>query len=94
MAELRGSGDLEQDADNILFLHRPKNGNDEWVHPDDRGSLLETLEKLGEQYVVLNIAKQRQGQTGYTQMIFEPAHMNYRAIYRGMRGQEEAYGVH
>lgn len=84
MAELRGSGDLEQDADNILFLHRPKDGNDEWVHPKDKQTLLETLEKLGEQYVVLNIAKQRQGQTGSRSMIFEPAHMNYRAIFRGM----------
>lgn len=93
MAELRGSGDLEQDADNILFLHRPKDGSDEWVHPDDKHSLLDTLEKMGEQYIVLNIAKQRQGQTGHAHMIFEPAHMNYRRIYRGMRGQEEAYGA-
>lgn len=89
LAELRGSGDLEQDADNVLFLHRVEDVNDPALVTsggiDDRG-LLQTLQGIGEQYVAIGIAKQRQGNVGTVRCIFNPARMQYFDIFRGGRG--------
>ena len=81
LAELRGSGDIEQDADNVIFMHRPENASDETILSGD-GALLAKLEEQGQQYIVLEIAKQRQGQTGRTAVVFDPAKMRYMGIVR------------
>ena len=80
MAELRGSGDLEQDADNIIFMHRPKSSKDKCVHPEDI-VLFEGLSE-DEQYIALHIAKQRQGETKTFSVIFNPKRMLYQVIQR------------
>ncbi len=80
MAELRGSGDIEQDADNVIFLHRPIDASDSWVYPDHRASYFNAVQERGFQYIVLNVAKQRQGETGHVYLLFNPKHMLYRAI--------------
>ncbi len=80
MAELRGSGDIEQDADNVIFLHRPKDASDEWVYPDHRSSYFNAVQERGLQYIVLNVAKQRQGETGHVYLLFSPNNVLYRAI--------------
>ena len=84
LSDLRGSGDLEQDADNVIFLHRPKDTRDKYVHPDDKASF-DQLTKSGLQYIAVDVAKQRQGETGTTAVIFDPARMRYTAIDRGER---------
>ena len=84
LSDLRGSGDLEQDADNVIFLHRPKDARDKYVHPDDKASF-DQLTKSGLQYIAVDVAKQRQGETGTTAVIFDPARMRYTAIDRGER---------
>lgn len=81
LAELRGSGDLEQDADNVMFLHRPEDQFDKYVNPADQ-ALFAIAEQKGMQYVVINVAKQRQGQIGSTAVIFDPARMRFTAIER------------
>lgn len=81
LSELRGSGDIEQDADNVIFMHRPDNPSDESILPGD-ADMLKTLEEKDLQYIVLEIAKQRQGQTGRTAVVFDPAHMRYTSIAR------------
>lgn len=81
MAELRGSGDLEQDADNIIFMHKPKDAGDKYVHMDDKG-LFQVLADRGQQYIVLNVAKQRQGETGNVSVIFDPNRMRFTDIQR------------
>ena len=81
LSDLRGSGDLEQDADNVIFMHRPKDASDPYVHPSDRGSFPQ-LKDRGLQYIALNIAKQRQGQIGSVCVIFYPAKMRYTPIER------------
>jgi replicative DNA helicase len=52
MSDLRDSGEIEQDADVILFIKRPIMANpdlgDEWKH-----------------YARLSVAKNRQGRCGY-----------------------------
>lgn len=81
LSELRGSGDLEQDADNVLFMHRPKDSSDKYVRPADR-ELFERLKENGMQYIAIDIAKQRQGQIGTVPVIFNPSRMRFTAIDR------------
>lgn len=81
LADLRGSGDLEQDADNVLFLHRPKDAKDKFILSQDR-ELFERIQGGSMQYIVVNIAKQRQGDIGSVAVIFDPGRMRYLAIER------------
>lgn len=76
LADLRGSGDLEQDADCVMFMHRPKSPDDEWVNPKYR-HLFDSLESRGLHLIVLNIAKNRQGDLGLATVVFDPSHMTY-----------------
>jgi replicative DNA helicase len=56
MSDLRGSGAMEQDADIIVFPHRPP-----MVYTDQFGNV---VENLGEE-VVLIVEKHRHGATGF-----------------------------
>lgn len=80
MAELRGSGDIEQDADNIIFMHKPEAG-DPYIDPRDR-DVVPGLEMQGLRYITLNLAKQRQGDVGVVNLIFNPAKMFFTEIAR------------
>lgn len=80
MAELRGSGDIEQDADNIIFMHRPEIG-DQYIDPRDKDAIA-GYEMQGLRYIALNLAKQRQGDTGTIHLIFDPARMFFTEIAR------------
>ena len=81
LAELRGSGDLEQDADNVIFLHRPSEATDKYVHPRDR-ELFASMKQSGLQYIAINVAKQRQGEIGTLAVAFNPGRMRYTMIER------------
>lgn len=79
LSELRGSGDLEQDADNVIFLHRPEDVNDRWVKPSERDAF-NAIQSMKCQYIVLNIAKQRQGETCALSCMFNPAAMSFEPV--------------
>lgn len=81
LAELRGSGDLEQDADNVLFLHTPDEYDSKWVHEDDR-ALFNTWQSMGLKYMAMHIAKARQSETRTRAVLFDPAHMLFKSIDR------------
>lgn len=85
LAELRGSGAIEQDADMILFMHKPKTADDPFIRPDDRGMFNGMLESLGREYVAMDIAKNRQGVTRTVSALFEPSKMMFHDINRGLR---------
>jgi replicative DNA helicase len=55
LADLRDSGAIEQDADQVLFLHRP-----EYYDANDRAGLAEVI-----------VAKNRNGPTGAVSVLFE-----------------------
>jgi replicative DNA helicase len=57
LSDLRESGTIEQDADTVIFLHRP-----EYYEPHD-----ESLKGKGE----INVAKQREGPTGVVEVRYE-----------------------
>ena len=77
---LRGSGDIEQDADNVIFLHRPENPADDSINPKHASVAEACMRGNQNQYVVLNIAKQRNGTNRMIDMIFDPALMTYRCF--------------
>ena len=81
LSELRGSGEIEQDADNVMFLHRCEDDNDRYVHPSDVG-YVQALQSKGMQYMIINVAKQRQGEIGMTPVVFHPARMLFTTISR------------
>lgn len=81
LSDLKGSGDLEQDADNVIFLHHPESPDDPTIMPSDRTNY-GAYEGNGLQYIVVNVAKQRQGDTGMFGVSFDPSHMRYMCIAR------------
>ncbi|MDD3334122.1 MAG: DnaB-like helicase C-terminal domain-containing protein [Eubacteriales bacterium] len=81
LSDLKGSGDIEQDADNVIFLHHPEAADDPSIMPKDRDSFA-AYDSNGMQYIAVNVAKQRQGNTGIFGVIFDPAHMRYMCIAR------------
>jgi replicative DNA helicase len=77
--ELRGSGDLEQDADNVLLIHSPDNPDDptlKHIDPAHTGIWDRALNAAGVPFTV-QIAKQRQGATGRTWCLFKPMNMRF-----------------
>lgn len=83
LKDLRGSGNIEQDADVVIFLHQPDGESDPYIRPEDNN--LFKLCKASEdkkRYIAVNVAKQRQGRLGAFQMIFEPSIMRFTAIDR------------
>ena len=75
---LRESGAIEQDADNVIMLHKP----DEKDIPNSDISMYRTLKSTGRDYVEVIIAKQRNGPTGMFTMSYNPRYMEFRDISR------------
>lgn len=86
MSELRSSGQLEQDADTVMILHRPEDESDETVKD---AAMFAALRDKGMQYMVGDFQKQRGGATGRVRFGFDPAHMTYfglDTLATGLRG--------
>jgi replicative DNA helicase len=67
LSDLRESGAIEQDADVVMFLHRPGD--------DEKGENGEPAAASAEvQEIELHIAKQRQGPTGKVDLVFFKNH--------------------
>jgi replicative DNA helicase len=71
LSDLRESGAIEQDADVVLFLHRPGEGDGEPQAPSDV------------QEIELHVAKQRQGPTGMVPLVFFKHHTFFAERQRG-----------
>lgn len=85
LKSLKASGDIEQDADGVIFLHRPSSANDPYVDPRDR-EYFDSYEKSGLTYICIGVAKQRQGAVGKACVLFDSPHMRYFAIDREQNG--------
>lgn len=79
--ELRGSGDLEQDADNVALIHRVENADDAVLrgkgYTARHAGLYEGVQMCGKQLLTIEVAKQRQGCTGRAWVIFDPGRMRF-----------------
>ncbi len=65
LSDLRESGAIEQDADVVMFLHRPGD-------PEQEGGSMQPQSDV--QDIELHIAKQRQGPTGVVELVFFKTH--------------------
>lgn len=79
LAELRGSGDLEQDADNVLLIHSPETPDDEALRrlPLNHDRIFERAQMFGRLPFSVDVAKQRQGANARTWCFFEPKTMRF-----------------
>lgn len=79
--ELRGSGDLEQDADNVALIHRVESADDAVLqgkgYTARHAGLFEGVQMCGKQLLTIEVAKQRQGCTGRAWVIFDPRRMRF-----------------
>ena len=89
LEDLKDSGAIEQDADNVIFLHNPFDAEDEFVDPRDKDFFHEYV-RQGFTYLCLGIAKQRQGVTGVCCVLFSKKLMRYYAIDRSAPAEEQA----
>ena len=85
LKSLKASGDIEQDADGVIFLHRPSSANDPSVDPRDK-EYFASYENSDLTYICIGVAKQRQGAVGKACVLFDSPHMRYYPIERGTEG--------
>lgn len=85
LSDLRESGALEQDADNVIFLHEPAEDEleDNWAPKAAKRD----LDKLGRRYIELIVDKQRQGPVGTIPVAFDPARMRFSSISQPQEGK-------
>ena len=81
MKMLKESGNIEQDADGIIFLHRPTGPDDKCVDARDK-PFFQELTDSGATYLCIGVGKQRNGVVGQSCVAFYPAYMYYREIDR------------
>ena len=81
MAQLRDSGSIEQDADSIIFLHRPESHEDRSIHKEDVAGFYE-VGQSGRAYISICVAKGRNSGVGMCNVIFDPGVMTYTQILR------------
>lgn len=81
LEDLKDSGAIEQDADNVIFLHNPFDAEDDFVDPRDKEYFQGYVEQ-GYTYQCIGIAKQRQGPTGVTCVLLSNKLMRYFGIDR------------
>lgn len=81
LEDLKDSGSIEQDADNVIFLHNPYDADDEFVDPRDK-DYFQNYTSRGYTYLCIGIAKQRQGVTGVCCILFDKQKMRYLLIDR------------
>lgn len=86
LKDLKGSGSVEQDADKVIFLHMPEAPSDKSVPECDKELCRLCLASAGtdkeRRYIIVNVAKNRQGMRSMFPMIFEPRIMRFTSIDR------------
>jgi len=74
--DLRDSGSIEQDADNIWLMWQPSGGDDPDI-PQDYSGWYEAAQDMGDRFLLLDVAKQRMGRTGVLGVGFSPRKMDF-----------------
>lgn len=85
LSDLKDSGSIEQDADTVYFLHRPDVESDPSIIDKQR---FLSCKQRGDNYIVLNIAKARQGEVGYLEFVFDSRQMLFAEIKKTEGGRE------
>ena len=78
--ELRGSGSMEQDADNVILIHRIESTEDSLLKTkayDRVAGAYERAQAAGQNLLSLDVCKQRQGRAARAWVLFDGAHMRF-----------------
>lgn len=81
LSDLRESGSLEQDADIVVFLHRPE------MYRNDRGEVAENAEKGVAEVIV---GKHRAGPTGTVKLVFFGEHTRFENMAKGFQADPDS----
>ncbi|MFM7870385.1 MAG: replicative DNA helicase, partial [Actinomycetota bacterium] len=81
LSDLRESGSLEQDADIVIFLHRPE------LFRNDRGDAAENSEKGVAEVIV---GKHRAGPTDTVRLVFFGEHTRFENMARGFQADPDS----
>lgn len=76
LSDLKESGSLENDADNVWLVSRPKSDADDGIPPQYAG-WVEAAEEMGDRFLLLEIAKQRMYSPGMVGVCFNPRRMTF-----------------
>lgn len=76
LSDLRDSGSIEQDADNVWLMWQPNDGDDPDI-PEDYAGWYEAAQDQGDRFLLFDIAKQRMGAVGVTALQFSPRRMRF-----------------
>lgn len=76
LSDLRESGAIEQDADNVLFLYKPNRSDIEKLEGRYR-QIAEQLRIRGKDFIELIIGKQRNGPVGTIYLAYEPSKLMF-----------------
>lgn len=76
--ELKGSGSIEEDADKIIFLHEVTDAADPYAK--DYQNTLRRCQQNKDRLIAINVAKHRDGATGWLPSRFEPGKMRFHMI--------------
>lgn len=82
LSDLRGSGNLEQDADNVILMHRPDAESDRAIDDRDKGLFKMAAQTDNKRLIIINNAKQRQGKLGKFPLVFQMDVMRFLEIDR------------
>lgn len=83
--ELRGSSDIEQDADNVILLHSPEAADDSALYRAEDVAMWSRAGDAGKRVMLFNVAKQRQGITACAWAVFDPSRMRFESPEEFMR---------
>ena len=86
-ADLRESGAIEQDSDNVLFIHEPNDSEvqkliDDGVYPI---TFFEWIKSEGYAYSNIIVEKQRNGPIGTIPVIKKPRYMRFEEVDNGLQ---------
>ncbi|MBP3541838.1 MAG: hypothetical protein J6K72_08540 [Clostridia bacterium] len=84
LSDLRDSGSLEQDADNVWLMWQPS-GEQDPDTPDIYDGWYTSAQKQGERFLLLDVAKQRMGKIGTIGIGFSPKKMGFYSLEKGGR---------
>ena len=76
LSDLKESGSLENDADNVWLISRPKSDDDDAI-PEQYAGWVQAAEQMGDRFLLLEIAKQRMYSPGMVGMCFSPSRMTF-----------------
>ena len=76
LSDLKESGSIENDSDNVILLYKPQGPDDENI-PAPYAGWYEAAEAREERFLLLEVAKQRMGRVRTVAAVFDPARMRF-----------------